>query len=324
MGAWLARRLAASIAIVFAVVSLTFALLQLAPGMLVVPGSDRPMDPEVRRALEERFGLDQPIHVRYLKYLANVGRGDLGESWLQRRPVARALADAIPNTLLLAGAALAIDFLLGVALGVFQARRRGQWGDVGVSQATLFLYSVPTFWLGLGVLLVFSEWLGWFPGGGMISPELGPSTPWLARAADVAWHLVLPGLTLGLVGAAGTARYQRAALLEALSQDFVRTARAKGASERRVVLRHALRNALLPTITLFGMALPFLLTGAVLTETVFSWPGMGRLAADAIFQRDYPLVTASVLASAVLVVLGSLLADVLYAAADPRIRVRTS
>lgn len=323
MGAWLARRLAASIAIVFAVVTLTFALLHLAPGTPFLPGPDRPMDPDTRRALVERFGLDRPLHVQYLKYLANVVRGDLGESWHRRRPVARALADVIPNTLLLAAAALAIDFLLGLALGVYQAMRRGQLGDVAVSQATLFFYSVPTFWLGLALLLVFSERLGWFPGGGILSAELGPSTPWPTRVADVAWHLVLPGLTLGLVGAAGTARYQRAALIEALGHDFVRTARAKGADERRVVLRHALRNALLPIITLFGLAFPFLLTGAVLTESIFSWPGMGRLAADAIFQRDYPVVTATALVSGVMVVLGTLLADLLYAAADPRIRVRT-
>jgi peptide/nickel transport system permease protein len=190
-----------------------------------------------------------------------------------------------------------------------------------LGNVALFLYSVPTFWLGLIVLLVFGQWLHWFPVGGLTDAVLYPSLSWGGRIADRLWHLALPALTLGLVGAAGTARYQRAAMLETLHQDFVRTARAKGVGERRVITRHVLRNALLPIITLFGLALPFLLTGAVLIENIFSWPGMGRLATNAIFQRDYPLVTATAMIAAAMVVAGSLVADVLYHAADPRVRV---
>ena len=322
MTAWLVRRVAASIAIILAVVTFTFLLIHLAPGTPFLPAAERPVDPTVVAELRQQFGLDRPILIQYGRYLGALARGNLGVSFALRRPVAAALAEAVPNTLVLAGAALLIDFLLGVALGTYQAARAGRLADVGLGNASLFFNSVPTFWLGLLLLLVFGEWLRWFPVGGVTDPVLYPALSWTGRLADRAWHLALPALTLGLVGAAGTARYHRAAMLEVLGQDYVRTARAKGVGERRVVLVHALRNALLPFITLFGLALPFLLTGAVLVETVFAWPGMGKLAADAIFQRDYPVVTAAALVASVMVVLGSLVADLLYAAADPRIRVR--
>ena len=195
-------------------------------------------------------------------------------------------------------------------------------GDIALGNIALFFNSVPTFWLGLVLLLVFGQWLRVFPIGGMRDPVLCPSVTSARCFGDLLWHLTLPALTLGLVGAAVTARYQRAALLEVAGQDYVRTARAKGLRERRVLLVHALRNALLPFITLFGLAFPFLLTGAVLVERVFAWPGMGRLSVAAIFQRDYPLVTGTALVASGVVVLGSLVADVLYAVADPRIRVR--
>jgi peptide/nickel transport system permease protein len=251
-----------------------------------------------------------------------MARGNFGESFSLHRPVADALAEAIPNTLLLAGAALLIDFLVGLGLGVYQAWRVHRLPDVALSNVTLFLYSVPTFWLGLILLLVFAEWLGWFPVAGMSDPILCPTVSSFYCVMDRLWHLALPAATLGVVGAAGTARFQRAAMLEVAAQDYIRTARAKGASERRVVLRHQLRNALLSFITLFGLAFPFLLTGAVLIETIFAWPGMGRLATDAILRRDAPVVNAAVLLASTLVVAGSLLADVLLAAVDPRLRVR--
>lgn len=324
MTAWLVRRLAASAAIVFAVVTLTFALVHLAPGRPFRSGGERVLDPSVFAEFERRFCLDCPLLLQYAAYLRAVARGDLGISYGQRRPVAHALRDAIPNTLVLAGAALVIDFLLGLAIGVYQAIRRNRLADVALSQTTLFLYSVPTFWLGLALVLVFAVGLGLFPAAGMHDAALPRSAAWPVRFVDLLWHLTLPALTLGIVGAAGTARYQRAALLEVLGQDFIRTARAKGAREWRVMRHHALRNALLPVITLFGLAFPFLLTGAVLIETIFSWPGMGRLAVDAIFRRDYPLVTATTMIAAIMVVLGNLLADVLYAVADPRIRMRSS
>ena len=321
MATWLVRRVAASVAIVLAVVTFTFVLLHLAPGEPFIPRGDQPVDPAIVAHLRHEFGLDQPLWTQYGKYLAALARGQLGESFALHRPVADALADAIPNTLVLTGTALCLDLLLGLLLGVYQAVRARHLPDIGIGYATLFLNSVPTFWLGLLLLLTFGEWLRWFPVGGVVDPVLHGSLSWTGQAADRLWHLTLPALTLGCVGAAATARYQRAAMLEVLGHDYVRTARAKGLPERRVVLRHALRNALLPLATLLGLSLPFLLTGAVLVESVFAWPGMGKLAADAIFRRDYPVVMAAALGASVMVVVGSLVADVLYALADPRIRV---
>ncbi len=322
MAAWLVRRLAASIAIVFAVVTITFFVVHLAHGTPCGPAEERPLPPDVCERLRVQFGYDKPLRVQYVRYLAELRRGNLGWSPGLHRPVADALADAIPNTFRLALAALIIDFALGLALGIYQAVRERRFGDIVLGNGALFVNSMPTFWLGLVLLLVFGQWLHWFPIGGPGDPVFCPRVDSPACLADFFWHLALPALTLGLVGAAGTSRYHRAAMLEVIRQDYVRTARAKGLRERRVLLVHALRNALLPFITLFGLAFPFLLTGAVLIETVFAWPGMGRLAVSAIFQRDYPVVTGAALVTSTMVVLGNLLADVLYAVADPRIRVR--
>jgi peptide/nickel transport system permease protein len=313
MTGWLARRFAASIAIVFAVVTLTFFVIRLAPGDPFMPPPEQRMDPERRRILRERFGLDKPIHVQYVRFLVAMARGELGDSFTHRRPVSELLAAAIPSTLLLAGAALVIDFLLGMTLGVFQAMRARSRTDVALGAGTLFLASVPTFWLGMVLVIVFGQWLHWFPVCCLRNPVE-------TSVFDRLWHLVLPALTLGVVGASTTARYQRAAALDAKAHDYVRTARAKGLPEGDVMAHHVLRNALLPTVTLFGMAFPFLLTGAVFIEVVFSWPGMGKLAADAILQRDYPLVSGTMLVATIMVALGSLIADVLAAAVDPRIR----
>jgi peptide/nickel transport system permease protein len=318
---WLVRRLAASIAIVFTVLTLTFFIVHLARGSPCGPSQERPFPLEVCDTLIRQFGLDKPLWVQYVRYLGELARGNLGQSFVLHRPVADALADALPRTFVLALAALLIDFSLGLALGIYQAVRERRFADIALGNVALFINSMPTFWLGLVLLLVFAQRLHWFPPGGLSDPVLCPRLDSPYCFLNFLWHLALPALTLGLVGAAATARYQRAAMLEVIRQDYVRTARAKGLGERRVVLVHTVRNALLPFITLFGLAFPFLLTGAVLIETVFSWPGMGWLAVNAFLQRDYPVVTAAALVASGMVVLGNLLADVLYAGADPRIRV---
>ena len=315
-GVWLLRRLVASVAIVFAVITFIFILIHLAPGK---PCSEN-LDPRVCTLLTRQFGLDQPIAVQYWRYLVELAHGNLGMSFSLRRPVWDALVETVPFTLQLAGAALVFDFLLGLGLGIYQAARVNRLPDLVLGNATLFIYSLPTFWL----LLVFGEKLGWFPVGGASDPIFCPQVDSLYCVADRLWHLVLPATTLGVVGAAGTARFQRAAMLEVASQDYVRTARAKGVPERQIVLRHQLRNALLSFITRFGLAFPFLLTGAVLVETIFAWPGMGRLAFDAILTRDYPVVTASALIASTVVVAGNLLADILLGFADPRLRVHAA
>ena len=321
MRAWLLRRIAAGLAIVFVTISLSFFAVHLAPGRPFMPLDDRPMNPAVRARLITMYGLDQPLAVQYVRYFGALAQGEMGESFSQRRPVAQAIASAVPNTLLLTSTALVIDFALGILIGLFQAARARRRSDVALANVTLFFYSLPTFWLALLLQLVCGLWLGWFPTGGTTDPVLHASLPLLGRLADRLHHLVLPALTLGLVGAGGTARFQRAALLEALGHDYIRTARAKGLAESAVLVGHAWRDALLPVISLTGIALPFLLTGAVLIESVFSWPGLGKLAADAISARDYPLVLGTTLLATCAVVVGSLVADLLTAAADPRVRV---
>jgi len=319
-GVWLLRRLVASVAVVFAVITFIFILIHLAPGK---PCSEN-LDPRVCILLTRQFGLDQPIAVQYWRYLVQLAHGNLGMSFSLRRPVWDALVETVPFTLQLAGAALVLDFVVGLGLGIYQATRVNRLPDLMLGNVTLFIYSLPTFWLAPILLLVFGEKLGWFPVGGASDPIFCPQVDSLYCVADRLWHLVLPATTLGVVGAAGTARFQRAAMLEVASQDYVRTARAKGVPERQIVLRHQLRNALLSFITRFGLAFPFLLTGAVLVETIFAWPGMGRLAFDAILTRDYPVVTASALIASTVVVAGNLLADILLGFADPRLRVHAA
>lgn len=321
MARYLLARVGQGLIVVFVVATLTFVLLQAAPGdPLTMLMSDARIPPEVVEQTRTNFGLDQPLHIQYLRYLGRLVRGDLGTSFAERRAVSQAIWNAIPNTLLLAAAALLIDFGVGVGAGIVQGMRSGTLTDRTLSIITLTLYSMPVFWLGLMLLFGFGERLDWFPVAGVTDPVTYPFRSLFGKLADRLHHLVLPALTLGLVGAGYTARHQRAAMVEAIAQDFVRTARAKGLRERVVVLRHALRNALLPTITIAGLALPVLLSGAVLVETVFAWPGMGKLAADAIGRRDYPMVTGAAITAAVMVVLGNLLADLLTRAADPRTR----
>lgn len=325
MGAYLVRRLLGAIPLLFGVATILFLVLALAPGdptaYYVTPG----VPPEVIEQLRRNFGLDQPIHVRYVRWLAAFVRGDFGYSFAQNRPVLDVILDALPNTLVLAGASLVLVFAFGVLTGVLQAVRQHSWLDRSLSVASLFFYSMPSFWLGLMLMLLLSlkayEW-GWpiaLPATGMASVDYEFLSTG-ERVVDRLQHLVLPVLTLSLVLAAGIARYTRGQMLEVVRQDYVRTARAKGLPERTVIFRHALRNSLLPVITLLGLYLPFLFSGTVFVEVIFAWPGMGRVIVDAIFQRDYPLVMATSFFFAAMVVVGNLIADLLYAVADPRIR----
>ncbi len=321
MARFLAVRLAEAAAVAFLVATLTFVLLHLAPGDPFTPATESTLvSPEVIEQQRRNFGLDRPVHVQYVRYLANLARGDLGYSFSERRSVGAAIGERLPNTLLLAGTALVVAFGLGILIGVVQGARPGSHADNLLSIVVLTLYSVPVFWLGLMLVLVFGLGLDWLPVSGAQDPAVYPHLSWIGKLWDRAVHLVLPTLTLGIVVTAVTARYQRAAMIEVIRQDFVRTARSKGLAERTVLLRHALRNALLPAITLFGLAFPILLSGAVLVETVFSWPGLGKLAFDAIGKRDYHVVTGSAMIAALMVVVGNLLADLLYQAVDPRIR----
>lgn len=321
MTAFLLRRLLQGVAIVFTVATVTFALVHAAPGEPFAATLDDPrVTAEMQATLRRQYGLDQPLLTQYVRYLGQVARADLGLSLGQLRPVRTILGEAFPRTLLLLGVALAGGFTLGMVVGVVQAARRGSRFDRIATRASVALAAIPDFWLALLLLLVFALRLRWFPIAGMVDPTMHDYLPAAGKVRDVLHHLVLPATTVALLIAAVVARHQREALLEALPDDYVRSARAKGVPERAVLARHALRNALRPTVTLVGLALPALAGGAVFVEVVFAWPGMGRLAVEALAARDYPLVLGTTMAGSVLVVAGTLLADLLAAAIDPRLR----
>ena len=322
MRRYLAARLVQSLIVVVLVTTISFFLIRLAPGDPFSFMGDFPMSAAVRDRLRAQYGYDRPAPEQFVLFLGNVARGHLGYSHSMHQDVGTVIAAAVPRTLLLMGAALLTSFAIGIAVGALQAVRRGSWLDRAASGVLLLFYSIPDFWLALMALLAFAYWLPIFPAGGMVDQVMHDYLSLGGRVRDVIAHLILPSFTLALLGAAGIARFQRAALLEVLPQDYVRTARAKGLAERDVVLKHALRNALLPVITLLGLSLPALVGGTFFVEKVFSWPGMGYIAANAIAARDYDLVTGTVIVGGIMVALGSLLADLLYAAVDPRLRVR--
>jgi peptide/nickel transport system permease protein len=319
---YVAERLSQAAIVVLLVTTVTFVLVHLAPGDPIAVALDRPGVTEaVRQQWREAFGLDRPLGEQYLRWIANAMRGELGWSFTFRRPVAEVIADALPRTLLLVGLALTLSFALGIIVAVLQSERPGGARDRWLGRVLLLLFSVPDFWLALVALLVFAYRIPLFPPSGIVDPVLHDYMSPSERILDRVRHLVLPVTTLTLLATAAISRHQRSALMEVLPSDWMRTAVAKGLSRRRAVRRHALRNALLPSITLAGLYLPALVSGALIVEKVFSWPGMGLLAANAIASRDYPLITAAVLVTSIAVALGALLADVASAVADPRIRV---
>ncbi len=323
---YVAGRFLWAVPMVFGITTLIFVLLELAPGDPANLYIGRGMTAETIEQIRTNLGLDQPAPVRYGRWLASAARGDLGISTSRNAPVTSVIAAALPNTLMLAGVAFAAAFLLGILLGVIQAVRQYSLLDSVLSAVALFFYSMPSFWLALMLVLTFSlaarnvwDWPIWFPASAVVSVD-HEFMSLSERIVDRLRHLFLPALTLTLVLAAGVARFMRGSMLEVIRQDYVRTARAKGLPESRVVFKHALRNALIPIATLAGLYLPFLFSGAVFIETVFAWPGMGRLIVDAITARDYPVVMGASMAFATMVVVGNLLADLLYAVIDPRIR----
>jgi peptide/nickel transport system permease protein len=319
---WLLRRLADS-AITFAfALTIVFFLMRAAPGdplARVVEG--RTLSSSEVTALRSRYGLDQPLTRQFGSFAGGLVRGDLGVSIQYGRPVTALLAERLPATVLLGGSVLLLNFSLGLWLGVRQAVRRGTREDRWLTTASLMGYAIPSFWLGLVLAwLIGIEWR-LLPAAGMQDPLLSQEAAFIPRALDVLRHLVLPALTLSIVSIAATMRYQRTAMLEVLQLPFITTARAKGLGEQDVTWRHAWRNALFPVITLFGVWLPMLVTGSVFVEAVFAWPGLGSLAANAVWGRDYPVIMGSVVLVAGLVVTAGFLTDVAYALLDPRVRL---
>lgn len=318
---YIARRLIQAVVIVAIVAAITFALIHLAPGDPFSAILDNPnVSEKVRVTLRAQYGLDRPLPEQFVRYVSALGRGELGWSFSHDRPVGEVLAGALPNTLLLMSVALVGSFLLGILVALIQVARKGTFVDHTLSGITLFFFSMPDFWLGILALLTFTYWIPVFPVGGAVDPVMHEFLGLGGRIMDRLRHLALPALTLTVLASASVARFQRAALLDVLPADYIRTARLKGLTERQVLRRHALRNALLPIITLIGLSFPALLTGAFFIEKIFAWPGMGYAVINAIGARDYPLVVGGVIIGSIMVTLGSLLADLLYAWADPRLR----
>lgn len=320
--AYVTRRLLQSVLVVAIIVVVNFLLLSLAPGDIVdvLAGESGASNEEYAQRLRQKFGLDQPLHVRLYLYVGNVLSLDLGYSFRQGSPVIDLIVDRIPATLLLMITALLVSVTLGVLLGVFAARHAHSWRDSAVMAGSMLVYASPLFWVGLMLIVLFSIKLGWFPTSGMESVAAF-KTGW-ARVLDIAHHLVLPATTLALFYIALYARITRSTMLEVLQLDYVTTARAKGLRESRVIYGHALRNAILPVVTMAGVQAANMLGGSVIVESVFGWPGLGLLAFNALFSRDVNLLMGIFLFSAVLVVLVNLAVDLVYALIDPRIRHR--
>lgn len=306
---YIAQRLFGAIPVLFGVSILVFGMMHLIPGdpvriMFRLTGEDQAIPPEQYEEIQKRYGFDKPVPIQYLTYIARLAQGDMGESIIRRRPVSELVVNEVPFTAELAVSSMLFATIVGVFLGVLAALGRGGWWDTGSMIGATFGVSLPSFWFGLILMLIFSVYLGWLPVSGQGSPE----------------YLVLPAITLGISAAASIARLTRSSLLEVLNEDYVRTARAKGLAEVRVIAFHALRNSLIPVVTLLGLQFGHLLAGAVVVETVFARRGIGSLILQAVTSKDFPLAQGLVMVVAISYVLINLLIDVLYGFLDPRIR----
>ncbi|MBQ53303.1 MULTISPECIES: ABC transporter permease subunit [Pseudomonas] len=333
MLSFIARRLGLLIPTFFGVTLLTFALIRMIPGDPVeVMMGERRVDPAMHAEALHRLGLDKPLYAQYFDYIGNLAHGDLGESLRTRESVWHEFTTLFPATLELSLAALLFAGTLGLIAGVIAALKRGSLFDHGVMGISLAGYSMPIFWWGLLLIMFFSVWLGWTPVSGRIDLlyDIEPRTGFMlidtllsdeeGAFVSALRHLILPAVVLGTIPLAVIARMTRSAMLEVLREDYVRTARAKGLSPARVVFIHGLRNALIPVLTVFGLQIGALLAGAVLTETIFSWPGIGKWLIESIGARDYPVVQNGILLIACLVILVNFIVDILYGLANPRIR----
>lgn len=313
MATFLLRRFGQALVMLIIVSMISFAILHLAPGGPMSQfASDGSMTQADLDRIAETLGLNRPLPIQYADWLWRMLQGDWGLSFRDRQPVLHVIASHLGATLELMLSAILIAIVLGVVIGTLGAIRRYSIFDSLATVGAMIALSIPTFWFGLVIIYVFSVGLGWLPPGNRYT--IGDGS-FLNRIH----HLIGPSLVLGLVSTAIWSRYMRSSMLDVINQDYIRTARAKGVSEPRILMRHAMRNALLPMITIAGIQIPSLLSGALVTETVFTWPGMGRLFLDSISYRDYPVVMGILMFSAVLVLLASLLADILYSVADPRI-----
>ena len=314
MKRYLLRRLGVSALLLFLILTATFFIIHVAPGDPSRLYLDPSVSLQAQARLRTALGLDKPLAVQYRQWVVQTLQGNLGVSFYYHRGVRSLLAETVPKTLLLSATALALEFGIAILAGIFAATRRGRAARGAYHGVSLFLCSIPSFWLGLILILVFSYGLGILPPSHM--SDIGmEGSPW-----NVLRHLILPALTLAIPGAAATSRFMFKSFEEVLRQPYMLTHTLYHLPRREILFTFALKNALLPMITLFGLSLPFLVSGALITEVIFSWPGMGRLAYNAILTRDYPLIIGASLLSSFMVLAGNVLADLLYGLADPRIR----
>ena len=316
MTSYIARRLLQMIPLLFGISVVLFAVIQAAPGgpEAALLESDRFIDPEVIEAYRERLGVDQPIPVQYARWITSAVQGDLGVSFSTTRPVTEMIAERLPATLELMGAAFLLAAFLAFGLGVLSAVRQYTWFDHLGTGLSFVGIAMPVFWFALILQLVFGVWLGWLP-------VAGTGTVGASSLGDHLMHLVLPATVLSFRYVAGWSRYLRSSMLDTLRLDFVRTARAKGLGEGVVVWGHALRNALIPVVSVMALNLAGLFSGAVITETIFAWPGIGRMFVQAMFSRDYPLLMGILMLGSTMVVVFNLVADIVYGVLDPRVRM---
>ncbi len=321
MARFLLSRVLKGILVLFLIAIINFLLIRAAPGdpATVMAGEAGAADQAFLDQLKVRFGLDKPLYEQLFLYLKGIATGDLGYSYRQNQSVASLIGERLPATLLLTGTAFVVSLIFGILLGALAARRVGRWSDTAITTAALLFYATPLFWIALMSQIVFALKLGLVPNVGYETIGAGYTGIW--RALDIAHHLILPALTLGLFFTAIYARMMRASMLEVAGSDFVRTAKAKGVSPASVTRRHIARNAILPVVTLAGLQAGQIVGGAVLTETVFAWPGIGRLMFEALAQRDYQVLLGVFFVSSAMVVLFNLITDLVYRLVDPRIEV---
>jgi len=319
MARWVLRRAAAGLLVLWLVATVTFVLVSLAPGDISHRISDPRVPPAARERWAQQFGLDQPWPVRYGAWLAAAGQGDLGHSWVSFQPVTMLLLGTLPATILLAGLGLAAELAGGIALALVQIRRPDGLADRMITVSTIIAYALPSFWVALMLVFLFAFTFPLFPPSHMLSPAGELATGW-PRVLDLARHTVLPVTAIAITGMGAVARYLRGSLLDEQASHYLLAARARGCSQGRALVHHALPNALPPLVTMVGLSLPFLVSGSLVVEVVFSWPGMGRLMFDAALARDVPLLMGGTVLATAAVVVGSALADLTYAAIDPRVR----
>jgi peptide/nickel transport system permease protein len=312
------KRMLQSIPILIGITIMTFFIMQLAPGNPMETMINPKISPAEMQKMRDSLGLNDPVYVQYINWMKEILQGNLGYTVKTGQPVGQLILERLPATLLLTGSAFVMAFVIGIPLGVYSATHRYKLQDYVLTVFSFIGISVPSFFLGLGMIFLFALKLGWLPTSGMLT--IGAGHTGFALVMDYFRHVIMPATVLAMPTIAVVMRFTRSSMLEVLSQDYIRTADAKGLKKNVVYLKHALRNALIPVITIFGLSIPFLFGGAYITEYIFNWPGMGSLGIQSIVAREYPVIMALNLFTSILVMSGNLLADIMYAWADPRIR----